>query len=814
MRPCGGQRLAAVAAALLAAAAAAAPPAAAAAAARACDNYALAAATPGRFSNRLRTFVLEDSDASGQLYLLPFPPDAPANDTLLPVAGDFGGVGFDGVGVYSTTTGTFALKYNTSADGGPDLVFGFGPAPDASSALLPVAGDWLGGGRTGVGLWARSTGTFFLKYVPGAGPPDAVFVFLPAAAAGDPHAVPVAGDFTGRGASTVGVYSPAAGTFYLRTQNAAGPADVVAQYGPADGLFAPLVGRWRGSPFAHAGLGVWQGDSQVFLKYALAGGSADVVATLALPNSNYGGDAMLPLAGRWAPTHCRSFGQSTSPPAPPAWAAGAVFYQLRVETFSPAGTFDGAAARLGYLAALGVTVVVTTPVAEGVAPGEPLGPNTVLYGVRRPDVVEANLGGGPGLARFVAAAHARGLRVLVDNVVNGLMLSSPYLPTSPAFAYGADVARRNQSGAPYVAWGTNLQYDWTQPALRCWWAEELCARWVQLYDVDGFRVDIEPSYGNAPAWQAVRAAVLAATGKAVLLMSELTPGFFVAHGAASRGWTFDVSQHDYDFAGFPGPSWPDFYANATSAAGGDAATSFVAAVRQCGEPLATRTLSNHDYTAYSVRGRLSAFVYGALISPFSPHFFAGEEINMAQNFSVGGNNVLYFQLMDWDAQLARNATHQAFLAAVTAALRVRARYLHVFGPDPAGVAPINQSVALDALPAAGTDLEPYVFWRAATRQAVCVLAKRDAPDGVVAVAAFPGLSARLGVPAAQAMAVTELLSGATVLAATTAGALERGGVSFPVARGGAAVLLIEPPAEAAPPPAARAGERAHAQAKS
>ena len=33
--------------------------------------------------------------------------------------------------------------------------------------------------------------------------------------------------------------------------------------------------------------------------------------------------------------------------------------------------------------------------------------------------VEANLGGSLGLKQFVAAAHSLGLRVIVDNVVNG-----------------------------------------------------------------------------------------------------------------------------------------------------------------------------------------------------------------------------------------------------------------------------------------------------------------------------------------------------------------------------------------------------------
>lgn len=750
-----------------------------------CDNYALAAATPARFSNKLRAFFFEDSDGSDFYHALPFCADAPRDEALLPVAGDWDGDGFDGVGVFFVGNATFALKQRTDSPGAPDLVFPFG-AGAPPGARLPLAGDWAGAGRAGVGVWERATGTFYLKQALAPGPPDATFVFLPAAAAEDPGTVPIAGDWTGGGAATVGLYSPAAGTFYLRTQNAGGPADIVFQYGPANGLFAPLAGRWRGSPLPHHGVGVWAGDVSWFLKYGLSGGAADVTYRMALPSSNYGADAMQPVAGRWAPTHCRAFGEPTAPAAPPAWAAGAVFYQLRVETFSREGTFDGAIARLPHLAALGVTAIVTTPVAEGVPPGEPIGPNTILYGVRRPDVVEANLGGGAGLARFVDAAHALGLRVVVDNVVNGIERSSPYLPTSPAFAYGADVARRNQTGAPYIEWGSNVQYDWTNENLVKWWAEELCAKWVAAYGVDGFRVDIEPSYGNALAWRAARAAVLAATGKAVLLMSEVSPGFFSARGAGPRGWTFDVSQHDYDFSGFP-PGAPvaalDFYAGTSS---------FVDAVRGCGEPQATRTVSNHDYVAYSVRGRLSALVYGTLISPFSPHWFMGEEFNAAQNFSMGGNNVLYFQLLDWDAQLTNNVTHRAFLAAVTNAVRVRARYLHVFGPDPAGALPINQSVAVDALPAAGADLAPYVFWRAATHQAVAVLAKRDAADGSVAVAAFPGLTSKLNVAPQRGMAVIELLTNKTVAANVTAGSLEERGVVLFVARGGAAVLLVEP----------------------
>ncbi len=60
------------------------------------------------------------------------------------------------------------------------------------------------------------------------------------------------------------------------------------------------------------------------------------------------------------------------------------------------------------------------------SPGQAITPASILYGVRRPDMVEANLGGGQGLAKFVAEAHKLGMKVLVDNVPNGLEPSWQY----------------------------------------------------------------------------------------------------------------------------------------------------------------------------------------------------------------------------------------------------------------------------------------------------------------------------------------------------------------------------------------------------
>ena len=109
--------------------------------------------------------------------------------------------------------------------------------------------------------------------------------------------------------------------------------------------------------------------------------------------------------GRWRPSRCHSLDAGTSASSPPAWTDGAVFYNLRVEVFTPEGTFAAAAARLDYVKSLGVTAVLLLPVSQGLFPGQAASPHNNFYGVLQPDVIEPTLGGGAGFKSFVDACH-------------------------------------------------------------------------------------------------------------------------------------------------------------------------------------------------------------------------------------------------------------------------------------------------------------------------------------------------------------------------------------------------------------------------
>jgi maltooligosyltrehalose trehalohydrolase len=126
--------------------------------------------------------------------------------------------------------------------------------------------------------------------------------------------------------------------------------------------------------------------------------------------------------------------------APPL--SGGIVYELHVGTFTGLGTFDAAIEKLDHLVQLGITHVELMPVAafegrhgwgyDGVA----------LFAVHEP------YGGPDGLKRFVNAAHAKGLAVLLDVVYNHFGPSGnytgkfgPYVTRFPSHAVG----RRGES---------------------------------------------------------------------------------------------------------------------------------------------------------------------------------------------------------------------------------------------------------------------------------------------------------------------------------------------------------------------------------
>jgi maltooligosyltrehalose trehalohydrolase len=152
---------------------------------------------------------------------------------------------------------------------------------------------------------------------------------------------------------------------------------------------------------------------------------------------------------------------------------GAVLYELHIGTFTTEGTFDAAVSHLDHLVSLGVDMVELLPV-NSFNGEHNWGYDGVCW------FAPHEVYGGPdGLKRFVDAAHARGLGVVLDVVYNHFGPSGAYAPMF----------------APYLAtaganpWGASVNLDGPQSDQVRRYIIDSVLMWLRDYHVDGLRLD-------------------------------------------------------------------------------------------------------------------------------------------------------------------------------------------------------------------------------------------------------------------------------------------------------------------------------------
>jgi glycosidase len=216
-------------------------------------------------------------------------------------------------------------------------------------------------------------------------------------------------------------------------------------------------------------------------------------------------------------------------PAQRAWGGG-VLYQVMIDRFrgdggaalappkSPAsragGTLDGVRAEIdkGTFDALGVSALWLSPVyvnPTATRVGRDGHPSEAYHGYWPIDdrAVDARLGGEAALEAVVAAAHARGLQVLVDFVPNHVYEDHPrYRDHAKDGWFDTSKADACVCGAPGCDWGAHIETCWFAPylpdvnwrnadAARTFTADALF--WMDRFDLDGLRIDAVPMMPRA-----------------------------------------------------------------------------------------------------------------------------------------------------------------------------------------------------------------------------------------------------------------------------------------------------------------------------
>jgi maltooligosyltrehalose trehalohydrolase len=331
----------------------------------------------------------------------------------------------------------------------------------------------------------------------------------------------------------------------------------------------------------------------------------------------------------------------------------AVFLELHVGTFTPAGTFLAAIDKLDHVAKSGITAIELMPIAD-FAGSRNWGYDGVL-----PFAPDSVYGRPEDLKTLIDAAHARGLMVFLDVVYNHFGPEGNYLGRyAPAFFTDA-----------HTPWGRAI--DYRVPQVRAF-AIENALSWVRHYRFDGLRLDAvhaivqpgEPSVlvdlGRAVG------AVAAETARAIHLVLEnddnaaqlLDPTTDPPRGKYRAQWNDDYhhawhvqltgesSGYYRDYAGTPGAHL------ARSLASGFAYQGEASRHRQGrrrGEPSGelpptafVNFLQNHDQignrplgdrlTALAPADALEAALAVTLIAPMPPLLFMGEEWGATQPF--------------------------------------------------------------------------------------------------------------------------------------------------------------------------------------
>ena len=152
----------------------------------------------------------------------------------------------------------------------------------------------------------------------------------------------------------------------------------------------------------------------------------------------------------------------------------AVLYELHIGTFTREGTYLAAIDRLDHLAALGVTALEIMPVAD-FAGARGWGYDGVL-----PFAPDAAYGTPEELKRLVAAAHRRGLMVLMDVVYNHFGPEGNYLSVyAPTFF----------NPAHQTPWGAAINFDGEGARTVRDFFVHNALYWIEEFHLDGLRMD-------------------------------------------------------------------------------------------------------------------------------------------------------------------------------------------------------------------------------------------------------------------------------------------------------------------------------------
>lgn len=167
------------------------------------------------------------------------------------------------------------------------------------------------------------------------------------------------------------------------------------------------------------------------------------------------------------------------------WVRDAVIYQIFERQYSQKGDFNSITADLDRLKSLDVDVLWLMPV-HPIGQEKKKGTIGSPYAVRDYYGVNPDYGTPADLKRLVAESHKRGMKVIIDVVVNHTAWDNNLIKEHPEFY------KKNEKGEivpPVADWADVAGLDYSKPEVRRYIIDMLKS-WIRDYDLDGFRCDV------------------------------------------------------------------------------------------------------------------------------------------------------------------------------------------------------------------------------------------------------------------------------------------------------------------------------------
>jgi 1,4-alpha-glucan branching enzyme len=183
----------------------------------------------------------------------------------------------------------------------------------------------------------------------------------------------------------------------------------------------------------------------------------------------------------------------------PDWAKDAVIYQINTRQFTREGTFRAAEKQLPRLRELGVDILWLMPI-HPIGEKNRKGTLGSPYSIKDYRGVNPEFGTMADFKAFVRAAHASGMKVIIDWVANHSSWDNPLVAQHPDW-YDRDW-QGNFRPTPWWDWSDIIDFDFREAGVRRYMAEAM-RFWVRETDIDGFRADVA-AYVPADFWEKVR----------------------------------------------------------------------------------------------------------------------------------------------------------------------------------------------------------------------------------------------------------------------------------------------------------------------